>query len=241
VTAPQIVASVLPANFARLGEDCKALEKAGVDRIQWDIMDGRFVPNLTFGPDVVAAARAEVGLPFEAHLMTLDPGAWCGRMAEAGCELVIVHAEACPHLHRTLAGIRDAGLRAGVALNPATPLDAVVHVLDMLDLLLIMTVNPGFGGQRYIAAMEPKIAAARMLLDTAPRPVELEVDGGIGLDTAATAAAAGADVLCAGSALFGHPEGQAAAVAGLRAAAARAGARVAIPSAAVSAPGGPGQ
>lgn len=215
----QIVASVLPANLARLGEDCKALEKAGVDRIQWDIMDGRFVPNLTFGPDVVAAARAEVALPFEAHLMTLDPGAWCDRMAEAGCELVIVHAEACPHLHRTLAGIRGAGLRAGVALNPATPLDAVVHVVDLMDLLLVMTVNPGFGGQRYIAAMEPKIAAARQLIDTTAHPVELEVDGGIGPQTAAAAAAAGADVLCAGSALFSHPSGQAAAVAELRAAA----------------------
>lgn len=215
----QIAASVLPANFARLGEDCKALEKAGADRIQWDVMDGCFVPNLTFGPDVVAAARAEVGLPFEAHLMTLEPDAWRDRMAEAGCELVIVHAEACPHLHRTLAGIREAGLRAGVALNPATPLDAVAHVLDLMDLLLVMTVNPGFGGQRYIASMEPKIAAARRLIDTAPHPVELEVDGGIGPDTAAAVSAAGADVLCAGSALFNHPAGQAAAVAGLRAAA----------------------
>lgn len=215
----RIVASVLPANFARLGEDCRALEKAGVDRIQWDVMDGRFVPNLTFGPDVVAAARAEVALPFEAHLMTLDPGMWCDRMAAAGCELVIVHAEACPHLHRTLNGIRDAGPRAGVALNPATPLEAVAHVLDLIDLLLVMTVNPGFGGQRYIAAMEPKIAAARRLVDTAPHPVELEVDGGIGPATAAAAAAAGADVLCAGSALFTHEEGMAAAVAGLREAA----------------------
>lgn len=216
---PQIVASVLPADFARLGEDCEALEKAGVDRIQWDIMDGRFVPNLTFGPDVVAAARQRVALPFEAHLMTLDPGAWCGRFAEAGCDLLIVHAEACPHLHRTLAAVREAGLRAGVALNPATPLDAVAHVLDLMDLLLVMTVNPGFGGQRYIASMEPKIAAARRLIDAAPHPVELEVDGGIGPATAASASAAGADVLCAGSALFGHPSGQAAAVAELRAAA----------------------
>lgn len=213
----RIAASVLPADFARLGEECQALEKAGADRIQWDVMDGRFVPNLTFGPDVIAAARAAVALPFEAHLMTLDPGAWCDRLIEAGCELIIVHAEACPHLHRTLAAIRDAGARAGVALNPATPLATVTHVLDLMDLLLVMTVNPGFGGQRYIRTMEPKITAARRLIDDACHPIELEVDGGIGLGTAASAVAAGADVLCAGSALFGHPAGQSVAVTELRA------------------------
>ena len=215
----RIAASVLPADFARLGEECQALEKAGVDRIQWDVMDGQFVPNLTFGPDVIAAARARVALPFEAHLMTRDPGMWCGPMAGAGCEVIIVHAEACVHLHRTLMAIREAGARAGVAVNPATPLDAVAHVLDLADLLLVMTVNPGFGGQRYIAAMEPKIAAARRLIDSAGAAIELEVDGGIGPATAARAVAAGADVLCAGSALFSHPEGQRTAVAGLRAAA----------------------
>jgi ribulose-phosphate 3-epimerase len=215
----RIVASALPADFARLGQECQELEKAGVDRIQWDLMDGRFVPNLTFGPDVIASARAKVALPFEAHLMTLDPGAWCGRLLEAGCELIIVHAEACPHLHRTLTAIREAGARAGVALNPATPLDAVAHVLDLMDLLLVMTVNPGFGGQRYITAMEPKIAAARRLIDDAGRPIELEVDGGIGPATAAGAVAAGADVLCAGSALFSNPGGRRAAVTELRAAA----------------------
>lgn len=219
LTSPVIVASALPANFARLGEDCRALEKAGVDRIQWDLMDGRFVPNLTFGPDTVAAARAETGLPFEAHLMTLEPEAYTARLADAGVELMIVHAEACLHLHRVLASIRDAGLRTGVALNPATPLDAVAHVLDLTDLILVMTVNPGFGGQRYLASMEPKISAARRLIGTAPHPVELEVDGGIGPATAGSAAAAGADVLVAGSALFNHPGGQAAAVTALRAAA----------------------
>lgn len=220
MTAPQIVASVLPANFAFLGEECQALEKAGVDRIQWDVMDGQFVPNLTFGPEVIAAARAEVGLPFEAHLMTRDPHAWCGPVIQAGCELVIVHAEACTHLHGTLAAIGAAGARAGVAVNPATPLDAVAHVLDLVDLLLVMTVNPGFGGQRYIEAMNPKISAARRLIDEAGHPIELEVDGGIGPLTAAAAAASGADVLVAGSAIFGHPAGRKAAVAGLRAAAA---------------------
>ena len=215
----QIVASALAADFARLGEDCQDLEKAGADRIQWDVMDGRFVPNLTFGPDVVAAARPRVGLPFEAHLMVCDPDAWSARMVKAGCELIIVHAEAATHLHRTLAAIGETGARAGVALNPATPLEAVRHVLDLVSLLLVMTVNPGFGGQPYIAAMEPKIAAARRMISHADHPVELEVDGGIGPATAGRAVAAGADVLCAGSALFSHPAGSAAAVAELRAAA----------------------
>ncbi len=216
----QIAASVLPADFARLGEECQSLEKAGVDRIQWDVMDGQFVPNLTVGPDVIAAARDYVALPFEAHLMTLDPGAWCARMISAGCELVIVHAEACVHLHRTLMEIREADARAGVALNPATPLQTVAHVLDLMDLLLIMTVNPGFGGQRYITAMEPKIAAARRLIDEAGAAIDLEVDGGIGPATAPGAVAAGADILVAGSAVFNHPVGRSAAVAELRAAAA---------------------
>lgn len=215
----RIVASVLPADFSRLGEECQALEKAGADRIQWDVMDGQFVPNLTFGPDIIAAARAQVALPFEAHLMTCDPALWCAQAAAAGCELVIVHAEASGHLHRTLTALREAGTRAGVALNPATPLEAVSHVLDLMDLLLVMTVNPGFGGQRYIAAMEPKIAAARKLIDGSGYPVELEVDGGIGPATAAGAVAAGASVLVTGSALFRHPGGLRTAVTELRAAA----------------------
>lgn len=217
--AVQIVASALAADFARLGEECRDMEKAGVDRIQWDVMDGQFVRNLTFGPDVVAAARAQVAVRFEAHLMVCDPEAWTAPMVRAGCELVIVHAEATAHLHRTLAAIGAAGARAGVALNPATPLDAVRHVLDLVDLILVMTVNPGFGGQRYIASMEPKIAAARQLIAGADHPIELEVDGGIGPATAAAVVAAGADVLCAGSALSAHPGGRAEAVAELRAAA----------------------
>ncbi len=189
-----------------------------MDRIQWDVMDGQFVPNLTIGPDVIAAARDWVTLPFEAHLMTLEPATWCARMASAGCELVIVHAEACTHLHRTLMAIREAGVRAGVALNPATPLGTVTHILDLMDLLLIMTVNPGFGGQEYIAAMESKITAARRLIDEADAAIELEVDGGIGPATAARAVAAGADVLVAGSAVFNHPAGRPAAVSELRSA-----------------------
>lgn len=202
---PILVASVLPADFAELGRDVVEIERAGVDRIQWDVMDGRFVPNLTFGPDVIAACRDLVTLGFEAHLMVEDPDPMLSRWVEAGCEFVIVHAEACRHLHRTLSRIRELGARSGVALNPATPLSAVLDVLDLTDLLLIMTVNPGFGGQRYLASMEPKIAAARAEIDRRGLNIELEVDGGIGPLTIAAAAMAGADVFCAGSALFGEP------------------------------------
>lgn len=205
MTTPVLVASVLPADFAELGRDVTAIEQATVDRIQWDVMDGRFVPNLTFGPDVIAACRGRVTMGFEAHLMVEDPDPMLPRWVEAGCEIVIVHAEACRHLHRTLSRIRELGARAGVALNPGTPLCEVVNVLDITDLLLIMTVNPGFGGQCYLASMESKIAAARAEIDRRGLDIELEVDGGIGPHTIAGAAAAGADVFCAGSALFAGP------------------------------------
>ncbi|HEU5151766.1 MAG TPA: ribulose-phosphate 3-epimerase, partial [Iamia sp.] len=158
-----IVPSVLPADFSRLGEECVALAEAGVDRIQWDVMDGRFVPNLTFGPDVIASCRKHVDVPFEAHLMVLDPDELAGRYVEAGCDILIVHAETTQHLHRTLARVRDLGASPAVALNPATPVAAVQHVLDLVDMVLVMTVNPGFGGQDYIATMEPKVAEVRAL------------------------------------------------------------------------------
>jgi ribulose-phosphate 3-epimerase len=212
-----IVPSVLPADFARLGEEVTALEDAGVDRIQWDVMDGRFVPNLTFGPDVIAACREHASVPFEAHLMVVEPDELMPKYVDAGCEVVIVHAEACPHLHRSLDAIRDAGAKAGVALNPATSLDAVRHVLDLTDLLLVMTVNPGFGGQAYIATMEPKISEAAALIEASGHDVELEVDGGISPDTVGGAAAAGARILVAGSALYKHEGGLADAVSTLRA------------------------
>jgi ribulose-phosphate 3-epimerase len=205
---PMIVPSVLPADQARLGEECRELAAAGVDRIQWDVMDGRFVPNLTFGPDVIASCRREVDTPFEAHLMVVEPDELLPRYVEAGCELVIVHAEACPHLHRTLVRIRELGARAGVALNPHTPIDTLKHVLAETDLVLVMTVNPGFGGQKYIAAMEPKIARARELIDESGYPIELEVDGGITDVTITGAAAAGADVFISGSWLFNHAAGR---------------------------------
>ncbi|HLF40350.1 MAG TPA: ribulose-phosphate 3-epimerase [Acidimicrobiia bacterium] len=215
-TPVSIVPSVLPADFARLGEEVQALEEAGADRIQWDVMDGRFVPNLTFGPDVIAAVRPLVGLPFEAHLMVAEPDVLLPKWIEAGCETVIVHAEACTHLHRTLGRIAELGARAGVALNPATPLEAVTHVLDMVDLLLVMTVNPGFGGQAYLSSMEPKIRQAAHLLAAGDKVVELEVDGGISTATVAGPARAGARSLVAGSALYRDPHGLEHAVKDLR-------------------------
>jgi ribulose-phosphate 3-epimerase len=215
-TAPLIVPSMLPADQAALGAACEEVADAGVDRIQWDVMDGRFVPNLTVGPDVIAACRSMVTVPFEAHLMVVDPDAMLGRYVDAGCELVIVHAEACVHLHRTLTRIRELGARAGVALNPHTPVEAISHILDELDLVLVMTVNPGFGGQRYISAMESKIRQVRQLVDAAALSIELEVDGGITDTTIVGAARSGADVFISGSWLFNHPEGKAAATALLR-------------------------
>jgi ribulose-phosphate 3-epimerase len=205
----QIAPSVLPADFARLGDEVAALEDAGVDLIQWDVMDGQFVPNLTFGPDVIKAARNHTSLPFEAHLMVHTPDAMAEQYVAAGCSRLIVHAEACPHLHRTLDNINSLGASAAVALNPATPADAVTHVLDLVDLVLVMTVDPGFGGQAYLPTMEPKIAEIRRMIDRAGLGdrVDLEVDGGIGPTTIAGAAAAGANVLVAGSALFRDPEG----------------------------------
>jgi len=215
----QIAPSVLPADFARLGDECSALEKAGVDRIQWDVMDGQFVPNLTFGPDVVAACRPHTSVPFEAHLMVETPDLLVERWVDAGCERLIVHAEACPHLHRTLEHIRSAGAQAAVAVNPATPAVAVANVLDLVDLVLVMTVNPGFGGQKYIATMEPKIAEVRALVERGGYDVDVEVDGGLDKDTVAGAVRSGANVIVAGSALYRDPKGLEHAVTALRAAA----------------------
>ncbi len=212
-----IVPSVLPADFSRLGEECIALAEAGVDRIQWDVMDGRFVPNLTFGPDVIASCRKHVDVPFEAHLMVLDPDELAPRYVEAGCDILIVHAETAPHLHRTLARVRDLGASPAVALNPATPVSAVQHVLDLVDMVLVMAVNPGFGGQDHIATMEPKAAEVRALADAQGLTLDVEVDGGIGPATIAGAVSAGANVLIAGSALYRDPEGLGHAVADLRA------------------------
>ena len=198
---------MLPADFARLGEEVAALEEAGVDRIQWDVMDGQFVPNITVGPDIVAAARKHTMLPFEVHLMVRTPELLAERWVDAGCERLIVHAESVVHLHRTLGHVRSLGVAAAVALNPATPALAVAHVLDLVDMVLVMTVNPGFGGQDYIATMEPKIADVRAMIDGRGLDVDIEVDGGISPATVDGAVRAGANVLVAGSALFRDPAG----------------------------------
>ena len=211
-----IAPSVLPADFSRLGDAVAALDEAGVDRIQWDVMDGRFVPNLTFGPDVIASCRDRTELLFEAHLMVEDPDPLLHTWVDAGCGLLIVHAETCRHLHRTLGRIKELGAQAAVALNPATPAQAVEHVLDLCDMVLVMTVNPGFGGQRYIDTMEPKVATIRRWIVDGGHDCDLEVDGGISPETVRGAVAAGANVLISGSSMFKDPQGLAHAVDELR-------------------------
>jgi ribulose-phosphate 3-epimerase len=212
----QIAPSILPCDFSRLGEEIRSLEAAGVDRIHWDIMDGQFVPNLTIGPDVIASVRPHTSLPFEAHLMVLNADAMAKRWVEAGCERLILHAEACTHLHRSLDLVRSLGAKAAVVINPATPASAISQVLDLVDMVLVMTVNPGFGGQAYIASMEPKVREIKRMIDDAGYDVSIEMDGGIGPSTIAAAAAAGADVFVAGTALFRHPGGLTEAVKDLR-------------------------
>ena len=208
VAAPiEIAPSVLAADAARLGEECMAIEKAGADRVHWDVMDGVFVPNLTFGPDIVAACRPHVDLHFEAHLMVVNPDELAPLYVKAGCDTVLIHVETCPHLHRSLGAIRDLGARPGVVVNPHTPASSIASVIDMVDEVLVMTVNPGFGGQKYITSMEPKIAEIRRMIRDAGLDVDLEVDGGITADTVAGVVTAGADVIVAGSAVFGHPKG----------------------------------
>ena len=212
----KIVPSVLPADFSRLGAECVDLEDAGVDRIQFDVMDGRFVPNLTFGADVIAAVRPQVQVPFEAHLMIQEPDHLIPSFVAAGCEVIIVHVETTTHLHRTLSAIAELGAKPAVALNPHTPISTIENVLDLMQMLLVMTVNPGFGGQSYISTMEPKIRAARSMLDTADHWIDLEVDGGISDKTIEGAAAAGANVFISGSWLYKHADGLGAGVKQLR-------------------------
>lgn len=213
----EIVPSVLPADFSRLGEEVVALEAAGVDRIQWDVMDGVFVPNLTVGPDVIKACRPHATVPFEAHLMVVEPERLMHLYVEAGCEVLIIHAESTRHLHRTLAQVADLGARAAVALNPSSPVAEVRHVLDLVEMVLVMTVNPGFGGQAYLATMEAKVDELRAIISSEGLDVDIEVDGGIAPLTVAGAARAGANVLVAGSALYRDPDGLGHAVADLRA------------------------
>ena len=198
-----IAPSILSADFSRLGEEIAAVEAAGADWIHVDVMDGRFVPNITIGPVVVASIRKATRLPFDVHLMIKSPERFIDGFAGAGADTITVHVEAAAHLHRTVAMIREKGLRAGVSLNPATPLALVEPILPDIDLLLVMTVNPGFGGQKFISGMIPKIAAAKRMIQGAAPEVLLEVDGGVHLKNIRSIADAGADVLVAGSAVFG--------------------------------------
>ena len=198
----RIAPSILSADFADLGKEIRAVTEAGADYIHVDVMDGHFVPNITIGPGVVRALRLHSDLPFDVHLMISPADPYIPAFAEAGADIITVHPEAGPHIHRTLQLIRALGKRAGVALNPGTPIEVLDHLLDQCDLILIMTVNPGFGGQCFIGSQLEKIAAARRRIDACGRPIDLEVDGGINAETAPGAIEAGADVLVAGSATF---------------------------------------
>ena len=215
--AVRIAPSILAADFSRLGDDVASVDKAGADYIHIDVMDGHFVPNISIGPDVVAALRNRTALPFDVHLMISPVDPYIAKFAEAGADIITVHPEAGPHLHRTLQLIKQHGKKAGVALNPGTGVEAIDHLLGDVDLILVMSVNPGFGGQSFIRSQLDKIRALRARIDGIGRPIDLEVDGGITTETAPLAIDAGADVLVAGTATFaGGPGRYAANIAALR-------------------------
>jgi ribulose-phosphate 3-epimerase len=218
----RIAPSILSADFSRLGDEVEAITKAGANYIHVDVMDGHFVPNLTIGPVVVKALRRHSSLPFDVHLMIAPADPYIPDFAAAGADIITVHVEAGPHLHRSLELIKHHGCKAGVALNPATPVEAIENVLEIVDLILVMSVDPGFGGQSFIAGAIGKLRALRARIDALGRAIDLEVDGGITPDTARAAAEAGADVLVAGTATFeGGPAAYAGNIRRLRGEAAR--------------------
>lgn len=201
----QIAPSILSADFSRLGEEIKAVEKAGADLIHVDVMDGHYVPNITIGPGVVASLRKTTKLPFDVHLMIEEPDRYIDAFAEAGSDIITVHAEAVIHLHRTVHYIKGRGIKAGVSLNPSTPLSCIEEILPDIDLLLIMTVNPGFGGQAFIPGTLPKIRKAREKVRSLGLGLSIEVDGGVTPENIGSLAEAGADIFVAGAAVFGSP------------------------------------
>jgi len=217
MAAPLIAPSILASDFARLGEECRAVEAAGADWLHIDVMDGHFVPNITIGPDVVKALRPHVGIPFDVHLMIAPADPYLEAFAAAGANILSIHPEAGPHLHRSLKRIRELGCKAGVVFNPSTPVECVEWILEDIDLLLVMTVNPGFGGQSFIGAQLKKIERLRRMIDASGCAIELEVDGGVTPVTAPQCVAAGATALVAGSAVFkGGPDAYAANIRALK-------------------------
>jgi ribulose-phosphate 3-epimerase len=202
----KIAPSILSADFAHLADEIKAVEEAGADLIHVDVMDGHFVPNFTVGPPIVKAIKKVAHLPLDVHLMMTNPDDYIPEFIEAGSNYLTVHVETCPHLHRTIQSIKEKGVRAGVTLNPATPLSTVEPILPEVDLLLIMSVNPGFGGQEFISFVKNKIKAARKMIDGLGLQVELEVDGGLKVDNVEAISKAGADIFVAGSAIFGSKD-----------------------------------
>jgi ribulose-phosphate 3-epimerase len=215
----KIAPSILSADFARLGEQVSEAEASGADYIHVDVMDGHFVPNISIGPPVVRAVRRVTRLPLDVHLMIEEPERYLADFAAAGADNITVHVETCPHLHRTVQQIKELGCRAGVVLNPSTPVVALEEIFPHVDLVLVMTVNPGFGGQAFIEGMLPKIQRVRAMREEQSSQAEIEVDGGIGPEMAHLVVEAGARVLVAGSAIFDAPEGIANAIAGIRRAA----------------------
>ncbi|MCS7199235.1 MAG: ribulose-phosphate 3-epimerase [Caldimicrobium sp.] len=203
---PLIAPSLLSADFSRLKEEVQAVETAGADLLHLDVMDGVYVPNITFGPLVISALRPHTKLPFDVHLMIVQPERYIGHFAQAGADWICIHAEATPHLHRGVSAIKELGKKAGVSLNPHTPLEVLDYILEELDFVLIMSVNPGFGGQRFISQTLRKIERLKRTLVQRSLPVLVEVDGGINEETAAQVISAGADILVAGTAVFGKKD-----------------------------------
>ncbi len=218
--APLIAPSILSADFSRLGQEVQAVEEAGADWIHVDVMDGHFVPNITIGPQIARAVHDVTTLPVDVHLMITDPDLYIDKFAKAGASMITVHVEACTHLQRTLTAIRELGTQAGVVLNPATPLSSIEWVLEYCDMVLLMSVNPGFGGQKFIPNSLDKIKALRKMIDDRGLEILIQVDGGVNLTTIADVVKAGADVLVAGSAIYGTDD-YAKTIAELKAAAAQ--------------------